>query len=213
MKKRGSAVLALLIPAICLGVACGPGTQVESPTPPEKAKAPAPAPTPEEMMAAYATAGTPGPNHAWLASLEGSWRVETKAWMGPGDPQLSKGTAAMKMVLGGRFLEQRYEAIFMDQPFSGIGYSGFDNTQGKFFSTWMDSTSTHLYTEEGALDATGKVLTTTSQHPDPVTGKMVKGRSTNTFVDPDTYVVEMFEPGPDGKEMRVLQLTYTRVKN
>lgn len=213
MKKMRTAISAVLIPAFCFGLACGPGAPVEKP--PAQAKAtPAPPlpPTPEEMMAAFTKAGAPGANHAWLAALEGKWAVETKAWMGPGEPQLSKGEAEMKMVLGGRFLEQRYDALFMNQPFSGIGYSGFDNIQGKFFSVWMDNMSTHLYTEEGTLDTAGKVLTTTSQHPDPLTGKMVKGRSTNTLVDKDTYVVEMYEPGPDGKEALTLQLTYRRGK-
>lgn len=212
MKTAQTAISAMLIPAFCLGLACAPGVPAERPPAQAKATPDPPPPTPEEMMAAFTKAGTPGANHAWLAALEGKWAVEAKAWMGPGEPQLSKGKAEMKMVLGGRFLEQRYDALFMDQPFSGIGYTGFDNTQGKFFSVWMDSMSTHLYTEEGTLDAAGKMLSTTSQHPDPLTGRMVKGRSTSTMADIDTYVVEMYEPGPDGKEALTLQLTYKRGK-
>ena len=50
------------------------------------------------------------------------------------------------MILGGRYLEQRYEGTMMGQPFSGIGVTGFDNYKKKFVSTWVDSMGTAIMT-------------------------------------------------------------------
>jgi hypothetical protein len=41
-------------------------------------------------------------------------------------------------VLGGRFVEQRYAGNFMGQPFSGLGYTGYDNYRKKYIGSWMD---------------------------------------------------------------------------
>jgi len=50
--------------------------------------------------------------------MTGSWEFETKMWMeGPGaPPALSKGTAEMKMIMGGRFLRQDLKGEMMGMP-------------------------------------------------------------------------------------------------
>jgi Protein of unknown function (DUF1579) len=45
--------------------------------------------------------------------------------------------------------------------------------------------------------------------PDMATGKTVKTRSVSEMKG-NTRVLTMFAPGPDGKEMQVLRITYTR---
>jgi hypothetical protein len=100
----------------------------------------------------------------------------------------------------------------MEQPFSGIGYSAYDNVRRVFTGVWMDTMSTHFLTEEGNLDASGKVLTTVMSYSDPLTGKTKRGRSVTTVVDADTHTVVMFDQGPDGKEIKSMEMTYRRIK-
>jgi hypothetical protein len=45
-----------------------------------------------------------------------------------------------------------------------------------------------------------------------MTGKVLAIRSTLRILDDDHNVYEMFSPGPDGKEYRMMQIDYTRKK-
>src|SRR5262249_52979692 len=81
----------------------------------------------DQMMAEMMKLATPGPYHEMLKKFAGSWKTETKMWMGPGEPQVSEGTAEASMILGGRFLKQEAKGNFMGQPFEGFGLTGYDN--------------------------------------------------------------------------------------
>jgi|HubBroStandDraft_1064217.scaffolds.fasta_scaffold199699_1 hypothetical protein len=54
------------------------------------------------MMAAMAKYSQPGEQHKWLQALVGSWNTKTRAWMGPGKPIESTGSAEIKPILGER---------------------------------------------------------------------------------------------------------------
>jgi hypothetical protein len=78
-----------------------------------------------EMMMKLAT---PGEGHRKLEVLVGNWNAKNTMWMDPSkEPTVSEGVSEHKWVLGGRFLEQRFEGKFMNMPFSGLGYTGYDN--------------------------------------------------------------------------------------
>lgn len=64
---------------------------------------------PQAMMEVYKQLGTPGEPHKQLASLAGRWTTHTKEWMEPGKPPTeATGSADMKTLLGGRFLQQEF---------------------------------------------------------------------------------------------------------
>jgi hypothetical protein len=171
------------------------------------------APNQDEMMKAWAAQSTPGPTHKALEGAVGSWDVKTKMWMAPGAPPAeSAGTSENKMILGGRFLEQRYEGTMMGQPFSGIGVTGYDNYKKKVVATWIDSMSTSVMVMQGAGDKTGKVITCFGTMDDVVAKKPMKVKSKVTFVDADHHTYESWHTGPDGKWSQDLQISYTRKK-
>src|SRR5687768_16983934 len=63
----------------------------------------------QAMMETYKKLATPGEPHKQLASLAGSWTTQTKSWMDPSKPPTeSAGTAEMKVLLDGRFLQQEF---------------------------------------------------------------------------------------------------------
>src|SRR6185503_20208185 len=117
------------------------------------------------MMDAWMKVATPGEAHKWLEAMVGTWDAKISMWMAPGSaPQESTGTSENKWVLGGRFVEQRYEGTFMGQPFSGLGYTGYDNFKKKYIGSWMDNMGTMMMVSQG--EAAGKTLTMTSTMDD-----------------------------------------------
>lgn len=161
-------------------------------------------------MEAYMKLATPGEPHKLFATLAGSWTTTTKEWMEPGKPPTeSTGTAEMKMLLDGRFLYQEYNAQMMGQPFSGVGIDAYDNMTKKYMTAWMDTMGTGIFMMEGTASTDGKTITLRGSHPEPGGGKMTH-RAVWKIVDNNTQTFDMYGAHHGGKEMKVLEITYTR---
>ena len=164
-------------------------------------------------MEAMVKAGTPGDPHKKLEHFVGTWDAKVKMWDKPGaPPKESSGTSETKSVLGGRFVEEHFEGTFMDQPFSGMGITGYDNVRKKYVSTWADTMSTGVMVSTGTAAKGGKSMAFTASMPDPMTGKMTPMKEKLTIVDDDHHTFEMWMPGPDGKLFRMMEITYARKK-
>jgi len=166
------------------------------------------------MMEAWQKAATPGERHKQLISeFEGTWNTKMSSWMDPSaPPSMETGKSVNTAVLGGRQLRMDYSGQYMGQPFQGLGYIGFDNVTGKYFSTWSDNMSTGLFVSEGDYDPASKSYSYRAQMPDPMKpGTIVPVRQTMRIVDKDHAVFEMYETR-DGKENKSMQIEYTRAK-
>jgi hypothetical protein len=204
----------LLISVVTMALA---GTAIcladEKPKPASKAGAPAGMPSQEEMTKAWMAAGTPGEAHKKLEPMVGSFTVATKMWMDSAKPpEESTGTAESKWALGGRFVEERVEGTAMGQPFTGVGYTGYDNYKKKYVGTWMDSMGTMIMNSAGEADASGKKFTFWSTIDDVILKKAAKVKGVMTVVDDDHHTYEMWSPAPDGKMFKSLEVQYTRKK-
>ena len=165
---------------------------------------------PQVMMEMYQKLATPGEPHKLFATLAGSWTTTTKEWMEPGKPPTeSTGTAEMKMLLDGRFLYQEYTSQMMGQPFSGIGIDGYDNLRKRYVTTWMDTMGTGFFTMEGTASTDGKTITLKGQHDEPGGGHMTH-RAVWKIVDSNTQTFDMYGTHQGGKEMKMLEIAYTR---
>ncbi len=168
--------------------------------------------TPEQKaeMEAYMKAGTPGAPHQWLASTAGSYDLKIKSWHEPGGPAMEDtGSATRKMMLDGRVLVEDLSSSMMGTPFTGQGMRGYDNVSGRYWATWTDSMSTGLMVSEGSCDAQ-KVCTFTGSWNDPIKKSPVKARMTTRWTSPTIEVFEMYGPGKDGKEMKMMEITYIK---
>jgi len=165
---------------------------------------------PQETMEMYKKFATPGEPHKQLASLAGSWTTKTKMWMEPNKPPTeTTGFCEQKVILEGRFLQQECTGEMMGGSFTGIGVTGYDNQTKKYVSTWMDSMGTGIFVMEGTGSADGKTFTQKGSHADPVQGQM-KHRAVTRIVNDNTEVFEMYGAGKDGKEMKMMEIIYTR---
>jgi len=165
---------------------------------------------PQAMMEMYQKLATPGEPHKLFASLAGSWTTKTKEWMEPGKPPTeSTGTAEMKMLLDGRFLQQEFTSQMMGQPFSGIGIDGYDNLRKRYVTTWIDTMGTGIFQMEGTASADGKTITLKGRHDEPGGGQMTH-RAVWKIVDSNTQTFDMYGTHKHGKEMKMLEIAYTR---
>lgn len=164
----------------------------------------------EAEMEVYKKLGTPGEAHKLLARMAGTWNTLTKSWWEAGKPpEESSGVCEQRMVLNGRYLQQECSGDMMGTPFTGIGFTGYDNHTRKFVSTWMDSTSTAIWYFEGPIEADGKSFTQKSRYDDPVRGPM-EWRSVCRLVDDNTMSFEMYGTVLGAAEEKMMEMKYTR---
>lgn len=148
----------------------------------------------------------PGPEHARLKQLEGTWAVTIKSEGGD-----STGTMVHRMELGGLWLVGEFNADFGGAKFSGRGLDTYDAAKKKYVSVWVDSWSTTPLILEGNYDSTGKTLTMTGEGPGP-DGKLTKFKAVTTHKDANSFDWSMSAMGADGKENPMLSMTYRRKK-
>ena len=169
-------------------------------------------PDQQAMMEAMKKNGAPGEHHQALAPLAGTW-VSTASWWKSPDapPEVSQGTSTMEWVLDGRFLKQSFTGTAMGQPFTGMGFIGYDNVRGEYTSIWMDSMMTGIMTAAGTYDAAAQTLQESGSFSCPMTGeKNMWFRTDWKIVDQDHNTYESYSKTSEGKEYKALEIAYTR---
>ncbi|MGA9119765.1 MAG: DUF1579 domain-containing protein [Bacteroidota bacterium] len=169
----------------------------------------------QEMMKKWQEAMTPGAPHKALAGLEGEWNAEVKSWMNGPDapPSVSQGKCTMKMVFGGRYLEQEFTSEMMNMPFSGMGFTGYDNVNKKYVGFWIDNMSTGMSTMEGSMTPAGDVLTMYGKMDDVTTGEHGKTMKYVTKMEgPDKQVFAVYDLSMDDAKSKMMEIVYTRRK-
>lgn len=171
------------------------------------------APTAEQKaMMDWMTKNQPGEAQKLLAGRAGEWNLEVKSWMDPkGPPMVTKATASAKMIMDGRYLQETTTGDMGGAPFSGMGFTAYDNMTKKYKGTWIDSMSTGIFTCEGTYDAATKSMTMTGETFEPMAGKVVPVKAVTRFVDDKSHVFEWWGPAPGSTEMfKSMEITYTR---
>ena len=153
----------------------------------------------------------PGPEHAVLKEMEGTWDAVMTMPGAPKDAPASKGKAVYKMELGGLWLTSTFEGDFGGAKFEGRGIDGYDQFKKKYTGVWVDSMSSTPMFFEGARDEKTKVLTMTTEHPGP-DGKMAKWKTQSSSKDKDHHTFKMFLIGEGGKGEEMFTIEYTRKK-
>ena len=178
------------------------------------AQEPKPAQSPQEaaMMQAWMQFATPGEAHKKMQEMVGVWDTAVKMYMEPGAPTESKGTSTYTSLMDGRYIQEVAEGVFGGMPFHGIGIYGYDNLKKKHISFWVDNMGTGFMVGTGESPDQGKTVNWTATSSDPVSGKEQTYHSVVKQISADQYTFEMSGPGPDGKEMKMMEMTYTRRK-
>jgi Protein of unknown function (DUF1579) len=165
------------------------------------------------MMKNWQAFMTPGEMHKKMAKWDGKWDADITMWMAPGaPPQKTKATAVNKMVMNGLYQESIHTGNMMGMAFSGKSTLGYDNLRKVFVSTWIDNMGSGIMYLEGPMDETGKTIMLKGKMTDPGTGFITDVRETMSIKDDNTQVMEMFVGMPGGKEMKTMEIKFTRIK-
>lgn len=166
----------------------------------------------DPMMKAWMAYATPGDVHKTMSGMVGTWDTTMKSYMNPGEPTEQKGSSTFESAMDGRYIVEKAEGNFMGMPFHGMGVYGYDNGMKKYVSSWVDNMGTGIMTGAGSSDDGGKTINWMNSGFDPMSGKEQNYRSVMHMMSADQYHFEMYGPGPDGKEMKMMEITYDRKK-
>lgn len=171
-------------------------------------------PKKDEMMKQFMQYATPGEAHKTLAAQAGKWNFTQTMWETPDSaPMISQGKSTMKMIMGGRYLQQEISSKAMGMPFSGLGFTGFNNLTQKYETLWLDNFSTGMMHGEGAYDAAAKVLSDEGEFSCPMTKGPRKYRSEWKIVDKNNMIYSMWsEDIASKKDYKMMEIQYKRAR-
>lgn len=165
----------------------------------------------QAAMQAMTKHATPGDAHKVLEKFVGKGPYTGK-WGMPGGPSVEMhGNAETKLMMGGRFLAETVKGDDPQMPFEGEARWGYDNHTKKYWATWLDSMTTSLSQMEGTWDAAKKTMTWTGDMYEAGENKNMKMKQVDT-VKPDGTIYKVFYRVEDGKETKVMEITYSRTK-
>jgi hypothetical protein len=164
----------------------------------------------DEMMQTYIEAAKPVAGHERLKAFTGKWNVAVKFWMAPGDPPMTAaGTATGRMILGGRFVqfEAKTEHPF---PSESLTMLGFDRRTNDYTIVGFDNLGTYYITAAGKPEGPDVVLH--GSYLQPPSMQEQKYRFVWESPSADEQVMTLYFALPEGKEMRVAEMRYTRAR-
>lgn len=163
----------------------------------------------QDQMQEALAAAQPGPQHAQLMKLAGEYTT-TETFYAPGsEPQESTGTAKLKPILGGRFLEEENSGKSLARSYFGMRLYGYNNGSKQYEAIWIYDGSTAFLVLDGASDDDGKTIRYSGAFLGPG-GQKQTLRVTLAQQDADHFSVKLL--GESGGGMSTLETVYTRVK-
>lgn len=152
----------------------------------------------------------PGPEHALLQGLVGTWNAVLILKDPTGAEQKTHGT--LTTVRETDFhTSDRFEGSLMGMPMLGHGISGYCPIRKQHYRFWTDSMTPVPLVLWGAYDA-GKRELVLSGECFGASGKLEPCRTVTRFVDDDHVTWTLSGKGPGGAELQILRIEYTRKK-
>jgi hypothetical protein len=154
----------------------------------------------------------PGPEHELLKMDVGTWDATVEVTPPGGiPPTSSKGVETNSIGCAGLCLITDFTGDLMPGvPFQGHGVATWDPRKKKYAVIWTDSMSSGLASGERTWDPAASRMSGWMEGVD-LMGQVTKTRSVVEYKG-GTRVMTAYMPGPDGKEVQILKITYTRRK-
>jgi hypothetical protein len=156
----------------------------------------------------------PQKEHQWLQRFVGEWKTEGEAPTEPGKPPAKWWAIETVRSIGGHWVvcEGRGE-----MPGGGASTTimtlGYDSQKKRYVGTWVGSMMSHMWVYDGAVDASGKVLTLDTVGPTfSGDGQMTKYQDIIEFKSDDHRILTARVLGPDGKWSEMMTADYRRTK-
>lgn len=175
----------------------------------QSAQNPPSSPDMQHQMQQALAAAQPGPQHAELMKLAGDYTTKETFYAPGSEPQESTGTAKLKAILGGRFLEEENSSQSFGQPYSGLRLYGYNNGSKQYEAIWIYDGSTAFLVLDGTSDDNGKTVRYSGAFLGP-DGEKQTLRVTITQDDADHFAVKLLGESAGG--MSTLETVYSRVR-
>lgn len=171
--------------------------------------------TEQAKLMEYMQLAQPGPEHAELAKLEGTWDLEVSYWMKPGtEATVMNATGTNKLILGGRFLEMSSDGSFMGMPFQSMYILGFDRRNNEYIASGYDTQGTYSIHASGKKLEDGKTIRVSGSDYDGYWGFTqeyyfdIQIIDENTVIWSVTFTDDTMAQGLD--EFKMAEIKYTR---
>jgi len=160
------------------------------------------------MEAKMKELGTPGPQHAELKKMAGTWTVAMKCWMDPSQPpQASTGTSTIEMA-NDRFLIEHFSGEMPGMGhYEGTGTLGFNNATKEYEHVWRDNFNTGMMWSHGTKAADGTCTMTGNSNC--AMGPMTC-RTVSKMTGDNAFHFEMYGTMTGAPEMKMMEMDYTR---
>jgi Protein of unknown function (DUF1579) len=145
----------------------------------------------------------PGPEHDKLKYQVGTWDGVAVS-----NGKESKALMTAKMGIGNMWLIEDFQGEIEGMKFEGHGMTTYDPQKKKYINIWVDSMSTEPMITEGTFQK-GNSLVMKGKMPMP-DGKAVDSTVTTMRKDDNNMVLTVEGPGPDGKNMEHIKITFKR---
>jgi hypothetical protein len=170
----------------------------------------APASPPSAMMEAMAL----GPQHAALGALVGNWDVDIVLGNGAAPAQHSKGKAECSWVVKGRWLGCRLTGSMLGAPYEQFTILGYDGYAKNIVEVSVESADNSMLLSRGAFANPKQTVTSLFGELDEYTSGVLHQPYKVVFdrVSADRHVTTIVGFDEAGKEVRKLQLTFSRAR-
>ena len=168
-----------------------------------------------EMYKKWLSLTSPGENHKHLQYFVGDWESVQKAWQAPGaEPTVRYQDIHVESLYEGRFTRAaiRFRGKIMGMVAEGIVITGYDSYKKEFMSLTYGSMGTRFSINKGQLDKTGKTRIDWGESENMFTGKKHKTKGVTLIQGPDKYKYDYYRVDEEGKEVKVMEIIYTRKK-
>ena len=151
----------------------------------------------------------PQKEHKWLEQLVGEWVTEMEGSGGPDQPPVKHtGTETVRSLTVWVQCEGQMPG---DVPMKTVMTLGYDPAKKKFVGTFIGSIMTNLWVYEGALDASGKVLTLDAEGPSFTDAtRTAKYKDTIEILSPDHRTLSSRFQAEDGTWHHFMTAHYRR---
>lgn len=126
---------------------------------------------------------TAAPEHRWLERFVGTWEIEIEIPPGPDQPpQVMHGIEVAQMIGPFWLVTDGSNNAF---PYRCRLTLGFDTKRARYVGFWIDTMTSHFWRYEGAVDASGRILSLDTVGPFPGSLELVKFREVTEFITDD----------------------------
>jgi hypothetical protein len=165
------------------------------------------------LVSAIATARTvhagPGPEHARLTAMCGTWDVEMTFWFRPGGPGVAtKATSTIQPLLGGLFIEEKIEGALNGTQFTTLAWTGFNTETHQYEATRIASTNTARISETGGYDEKTRQFELKADYP--LAGDTWHQRTVIQQTSADTMMATSYLSFGTVPEWKAVEIKYTR---